>query len=452
MIRLSVALAAGLLISACTANGSLENQSAVTPSTLNRPLTANGSPIQHVIFIVQENRSFNNLFFGYPGAKTKSYGYDSKGDKIALQPVDLATTWDIDHFSASFFAACDGRGKLPGTHCKMDGWDKELTTRGAPQNAQYMYVSKSQIEPYWKMARQYVLADRMFASNLDGSFIAHQYMVAAYASHAVDSPLGAWGCEGASYDEIATLTPKRTYGKNISVCLNNPTIASEADTAGVTWRFYAGATGGDGGLWSSYQADKQIYFGPDWSADVINPPSQFLTDIGNGKLANITWIAPTYENSDHAGANAPGGPAWVASLVNAVGESKFWDSSAIFIMWDDWGGWFDPVKPVLEDYDGLGFRVPLITISPYAKSGSVTHVQYETASVLRFIEDNFGLAPLAKSDARANDPAADPSAFDYAQKPRAFKKIRGAKPNSFWIERDRATRWNAKPPQIIGDD
>lgn len=452
MIRLTFALAAGLLIGACSSNGSLANRSALMPSAVQRPLTAKGSPIQHVIFIVQENRSFNNLFFGYPGAKTKSYGYDSKGDRIALQPADLATAWDIGHVSKAFFAACDGRGKLPGTHCKMDGWDKELTTPGAPHDAQYMYVSKSQIEPYWKMARQYVLADRMFASNLDGSFIAHQYIVAAYASHGVDFPFGAWGCEGASYDDMATLTPKRAYGKNISVCLNNPTIANEADTAGITWRFYAGATGGDGGLWSSYQADKAIYFGPDWTADVINPPSQFLTDIGNGKLANITWIAPTYENSDHPGANASGGPAWVASLVNAVGESQYWDSSAIFIMWDDWGGWFDPVKPVLEDYDGLGFRVPLIMISPYAKSGSVTHVQYETASVLRFIEDNFGLAPLAKSDARANDPAADPSAFDYAQKPRAFKKIRGGKPNSFWIERDGSPRWNAKPPHIIGDD
>ena len=107
------------------------------------------------------------------------------------------------------------------------------------------------------------------------------------------------------------------------------------------------------------------------------------------------------------GMEAGGGPAWVASVVNAIGESPYWRSTAIFIMWDDWGGWFDPVAPVYEDYDGLGFRVPLIIVSPYAKKGYVTHVQYETASVLRFIEDNFGLGRLAASDARANDPAGD---------------------------------------------
>ena len=89
----------------------------------------------------------------------------------------------------------------------------------------------------------------------------------------------------------------------------------------------------------------------------------------------------------------------MASLVNAIGTSSFWKSTAIFIMWDDPGGWFDPVKPPHKDYDGFGFRVPLIVISPYAKQGYVTHVQYETASVLRFMEDNFGLAPLAASDA-----------------------------------------------------
>jgi phospholipase C len=90
---------------------------------------------------------------------------------------------------------------------------------------------------------------------------------------------------------------------------------------------------------------------------------------------------------------------WVSSLVDAIGRSKFWKSTAIFIMWDDWGGWFDPVPPVYEDYDGLGFRVPLLIVSPYAKRHYVTHVQYETSSVPRYIEDNFGL-PHGKRYAR----------------------------------------------------
>jgi len=123
---------------------------------------------------------------------------------------------------------------------------------------------------------------------------------------------------------------------------------------GASWRFYAGRVGGDGGLWSSYQADSAIYNGPDWKTDVINPPSRFLTDITEGALADVMWVTLTYDTSDHPGAKKAQGPAWVASVVDAIGTSKFWNSTAIFIMWDDGGGMFDPVKPIYKDYDGLG--------------------------------------------------------------------------------------------------
>jgi phospholipase C len=200
----------------------------------------------------------------------------------------------------------------------------------------------------------------------------------------------------------------------------------------------------------AYQADRKIYNGPDWKADVVNPPSQFLTDVAGGKLANVTWIAPTLKTSDHAGVRANQGPAWVASIVDAIGKSPFWNSTAIFVFWDDWGGWFDPVQPVYEDYDGLGFRVPLMIVSPYAKQGYVTHVQYETSSVLRFIEGNFGLPQLAASDARANDPASD--AFDYQQKPRKFKKIPGAMPLKYWVRLERYPPTRHQAAGIIGND
>jgi phospholipase C len=174
--------------------------------------------------------------------------------------------------------------------------------------------------------------------------------------------------------------------------------------------------------------------------------------VAHDKLASITWITPTWSTSDHPSQDATDGPKWIASIVNTVGNSKFWDSTAIFIMWDDWGGFFDPVKPVFEDYDGLGFRVPLLIVSPYAKQGSVTHVRYETASVLRFIEDNFGLPALAQRDAHANDPAADAAAFDYEQTPRKFKKIRGALPSSYWLSTQRARAQRTAPPALPGND
>ncbi|MBV9719474.1 MAG: hypothetical protein JOZ77_09140 [Candidatus Eremiobacteraeota bacterium] len=453
ILALCGAAGVALIASACSsaehAPGGVSNfsRTSMLPATSSK-----GSPISHVVFVVQENRSFNNLFMGFPGATTATYGYDENGRKIELKPRNLATKWDVGHGSAAFFAACDGQGKLPGTDCKLDGWDQEGMSPSGPPNQPYSYVPRGQIAPYWTMAEQYALADEMFASNLDGSFIAHQYLVAAYASHAVDFPDGPWGCEGGKTDTVTTLLKDRTLGGRIQACFGNPTIASEADAAGVSWRFYAGAVDGDGGLWSSYQADKKIYDGPDWTANVINPPSRFLTDVGNGQLAAVTWIAPLNATSDHPGSNAHDGPAWVASVVNAVGTSPFWKSTAIFIMWDDWGGMFDPVAPVYEDYDGLGFRVPLIVVSPYAKQGSVTHTQYETASVLRFIEDNFGLSQLAASDKRANDPATDPAVFDYLQAPRKFKKIAGAKTAAYWREYERTLPATRRGGNIIGDD
>ena len=150
-----------------------------------------------------------------------------------------------------------------------------------------------------------------------------------------------------------------------------------------------------------------------------------------GKLASFTWITPVCDDSDHV--NCPGGygPSWVAALVNTVGKSKFWNSTAIFVQWDDWGGLYDHVPPPFEDYDGLGFRVPLLVISPYAKKNHVSHVQYETASVLRFAEDLFGLGQLAAADARANSPA--PDCFDFAKGPRPFVQIPAPLPAKFFI-------------------
>ena len=410
------------------------------------------TPIRHVVFVVQENRSFNNLFAGYPGAETADHGYDRAGREIRLQPIRLDTVWDIDHSSTAFFAACDGRGSLPGTDCTMDGWNDERVWQGAPPNAPYAYVPHDEIAPYWDIARNYVLSDRTFASNLDGSFTSHQYVVAAYSARAVDYPsANSWGCAGGPLDTIPTLRSNRTYGAAIRVCFDFPTLAEELDAAGLTWRFYAGFPNGDGGLWSSYQADRKIFDGPDWSADVVSPPSRFLTDVAKGQLANVTWVTPTFETSDHAGGfSGLGGPRWIASVVDAIGESKFWPSTAVFVLWDDWGGWFDPVPPVFKDYDGFGFRVPLLMVSPYAKRGYVTHVQYETASVLRYIEDNFGLQPLSAADSRAASPAGD--AFDYLQKPRAFHKIAGDAPARYWMRQEGASKIRGVPKSVIGDD
>ena len=392
--------------------------------------------IRHVVYIVQENRSFDDLFQGYPHADTVSSGKNSKGETIRLRPVSLARHYQVDHSAQAMFAACDGTGRLPGTHCRMDGFDNEVHF-GGPPNPEYVYVPHDESKPYFDMAREGVLADRAFQSQIDESFVAHQYVIAAQADSSVNVPLNAWGCGGGKDNVVPTITAGRDpNGPGISPCFDYRTLGDELDGAGLTWRFYASAYGTrashGGAIWSGYQAVKHIYYGADWKKDVVSPNWRFITDVRDGKLANVTWITPECKDSDHSNCGGGYGPSWVAALVNTVGESKFWDSTAIFVQWDDWGGMYDHVPPPYENRDGLGFRVPLIVISPYAKKNYVSHAIYETASVLRFTEDLFGLRRLAAADARANSPAAD--CFDFSQKPRPFVKIEAPYPPKFFMQ------------------
>jgi phospholipase C len=335
------------------------------------------------------------------------------------------------------FAACDGTGTLPGTHCRMDGFDKEVHFGGGA-DPEYVYVPHEESKPYFDMAHEWVVADRTFQSQLDESFVAHQFVIAAQADSSVNVPLNTWGCGGGKDNTVPTLTRDRNPdGPGVNPCFDYRTLGDELDNAKLTWRFYASAYGsrssGGGAIWSGYQAVKHIYYGPDWKRDVVAPNWQFISDVRAGKLANVTWITPVCRDSDHSNCGGGYGPSWVAALVNTVGKSKFWDSTAIFVQWDDWGGLYDHVPPPYKDRAGLGFRVPLLVISPYAKQNYVSHVEYETASVLRFAEDLFGLNRLAAADRRAHSPAAD--CFDFSQKPRPFVKIAAPYPPKFFMQR-----------------
>jgi phospholipase C len=433
--------AAAIALTAC--GGAVGTSPPQPPQQANfKPIGGLGIPqasgtdkIQHIVIIIQENRSFDNLFQGFPGADTQSFGYDSAGKKITLAPADIGTRWDVEHDANGFLEACNGAGSYPGTECRMNGFDKEEVSCGAGSEPpcpdkypQYSYAPHDETAPYFEMASQYVLADRMFASNFDGSsFIAHQYLIAAQASSAVNypSPLWEWGCYGKTA-LLPTLTLWRMidWTKTIHPCFDNETLGDELDEAHVTWRFYTSKVklSNTGHLWSAYAAIRHIYYGADWKNDVVSPQTSFFNDVQSGNLRTVSWITPTCGRSDHAPcATNNGGPSWVSSLVNAVGESKYWNSTAIFVTWDDYGGWYDHVPPKKLDYDGLGFRVPLMVISPYAKKAYVSHVPYEFGSILRFVEDRFDLATLSYSDARATDPAGDCFAFD--QPPRKFRKI-----------------------------
>ncbi len=415
------AAALSAAISAFTACSVASNAPAVPYAQGNEvfqsALNSGAGKIKHVVSIVQENRSFNDMFQGYPGAYTVSSGKNSKGQRIKLTPVSLADQYEIDHSAHAMFESCHGTGKLPGTKCRMNGFDLEQLY-GGPRNGQYAYVPHSETKPLFDIAHEWVLADRMFASQLDESFVAHQYIIAAQAHSSVNVPDSFWGCEGYSGDQVAIITDKRTYrGHGQAPCFDYKTLGDELDGAGLSWRFYTSSYQKPvSGFWSGYQAVRHIFRGPDWHKDVVTPQKRFLHDVAAGQLADFTWITPLCPDSDHPICGGGYGPSWVASLVDAIGESKFWDTTAIFVQWDDWGGFYDPVSPPYRGYDGLGFRVPLLVISPYALEDRVIHTQYETASVLRFAEDLFGLAQLTDADRRAASPAKD--CFDFSAPPR----------------------------------
>lgn len=433
-----------------------------------------GAKIKHVVVIMQENRSFDNLFYGYPGADTATYGY-GHGTKYVLQPIALKWTWDITHLHVSFLEDYDD-GKLDGFDNQIRGFNLSGNLCGKYQyfnhpkcwviwdgagvkKMAYSYVPQAQVQPYWTMAQRYALGDRTFSSNSGPSFGAHQFMIAGQADHVAELPTGSWGCDAAKNVITFQLhygqSSPPVFSKRTGVdepgpypCFDYKTIADELDEAHLTWRYYVPYQADKEYYLSAFKAVRAIRYGTDWEY-VRMPETRVLTDIAHGKLAQVTWIVPSQPNSDHAGAGASdGGPDWVASVVNAIGKSRFWKDTAIVVMWDEWGGWYDHVAPPqIPDpqtgaYEGLGFRVPVIVISPYAKRGYISHQQHEVASTLHLIENVFGLPSLGQADARTDG---FDDMFDFTQAPRAFKPIEPVR-----AQRD-AAYFIAHPSDAPGD-
>ncbi len=388
------------------------------------------NPIRHIVIIVQENRTPDYLFQGLPGADISSTARDYAGKTIRLHPVSLAAGYDLGHGYGSFIKDYDGG--------KMDGFDRKMPP--SRHLRPFGYAPLSEVRPYLEIAKQYVFGDRMFQSNRGPSFPAHLYLVSGTAgdptlspyrvvSNAVDSLDGVPanpGCDApvtTTVETVGQLTGK--YGPVRFPCFDRPVLTDFLDTAGVSWRYYQNSRGP--GLWHAFDAIRHVRYGPDYK-NVTFSSKRILSDVRTHQLADVSWLMPGNTWSDHAGSHSTTeGPPWVAAVVNAIGESSYWKDTAIFITWDDWGGWYDHVKPPVRNYVELGFRVPLIVVSPYAREGSsaqgyVDHTQHEFGSILAFTEETFGIpkGSLDDTDAKADDLS---SAFDFTQKPRQFKHI-----------------------------
>jgi phospholipase C len=399
--------------------------------------------VKHIVVVVQENRSFDNLFHGFPGARYASYGYTHDGHQVALTPTSLQGP-DISHLWRDAIAAWDDGA--------MDGFDLNTIKGGRPAGTYaYHYVDRRYTEPYWTMAHRYVLADDMFPTMFGGSFTAHLDLIAATANlrsddSEVDAPLAQpWGCDAPGGTRTSALDSGRNenWGGGPFPCFKSfATLADLFDDANVSWAYYAPTINGKdagGRVWSEFDAISAVRFGTDWKRNVVSPPSRVLEDAADGRLPDVAWVIPDARDSDHAGEGSDTGPSWVASVVNAIGESPSWDSTAIIVLWDDWGGWYDHVSPPQLDFRGLGIRVPCIVISPYARKAYVSHTQYEFGSIVGFIEEVFRLPSLASrgigtgyTDRRAYTLT---DVFDFKQRARPFQPISSPYSRSYFAAR-----------------
>jgi phospholipase C len=293
------------------------------------------------------------------------------------------------------------------------------------------------------MAKQYVLGDHMFPTQNSGSFTAHQDLIRGGAEinsteSLIDFPTSEpWGCDSPPGTVTTLLTSDNQYLKDEGPfpCLTYNTLRDLLDAKNVSWKYYTPNVQTHGGnIWNGFDVISAVRYGPEWTTNISSPETNIFKDITNNALPAVSWVIPDGQNSDHPaqspwGINTDTGPSWIASVVNAIGESRYWDSTAVVVVWDDWGGWYDHVAPPQLDYTGLGFRVPMLVVSPYAKAGYVSHTQYEFGSILKFVEDTFDLGRLGTTDKRATSIS---DVFDFNAAPRKFKPIRAKYSKTFF--------------------
>jgi phospholipase C len=274
----------------------------------------------------------------------------------------------------------------------------------------FTQVTEQEIPNYWAYAHRFTLADHYFTSVHGPSLPNHLFAIAAQSGGAIDNggnPGPGTDCEGASW---GTVTVIDEYGNRSQhpPCFDFKTLPDSLEEAGISWRYYA-----EGGGFLSVIG--HIRNGVLWSEHVA-PPAQFLKDAKSGHLPAVSWLLPPGVDSEHPPDSMCEGENWTVSTLNALMQGPDWGATAVFVTWDDFGGLYDHVAPPQVDQFGLGPRVPLLIISPYAKEGYVSHSLYDHTSVLKFIETRYNLKALTSRDVAASNML---DSFDFTQTPKA---------------------------------
>jgi phospholipase C len=380
--------------------------------------------IQHVIVIMQENRSFDSYFGTFPGADGLPTGVcvpDPLHGGCVKPSVDHAdSNKGGPHVDANSTADVDGG--------KMDGFVKEAETqcaKGKPCQTDVMgHHVKSDIPNYWAYASDFVLDDHMYESDHSWSLPSHMQMVSAWSA-TCKNPARPMSCVGTDMPADRTAAKPRPFAwTDLTWLLHR---------FRVSWGYYldhgaksASHPAGVPPIWNTLPGFTDVK--ADGQESDVQPLANFMSAAKNGTLPNVSWVVPDPADSEHPPALVSRGQAYVTRIINAVMSGKDWDSSAIFLAWDDWGGFYDSLVPPNVDATGYGIRVPAMVISPYARHGVIDHHVLSSDSYLRFIEDDFlgslRLNPVTDGrpdprpdvrEALANSIAAD---FNFSQKPR----------------------------------
>ena len=373
-------------------------------------------PFLHIVIVIQENRTPDNLFGScvIPGADLVATG----------NQLSLGSNVDVDHGHKTFLAEIGGKY----------------------QSKAFAYVQQSDVASYCQLGAQYAFANRMFQTNQGPSTPAHQFLFSGTSAPSdtsdwFESEIAFGGCLSIGLTLVQFIDPAGKENHMGSPCLDPSTMADLLDPAGISWRYYAPSATS---MWTAPAAIKHLCVpvkigfaynctGEDWKNMDFNPPD-VLDDIANNNLAAVSWVVPSAPYSDHPGYGT-GGPAWVASIVNAIGQSAYWQSTAVIVLWDDWGGWYDHVPP-LQNSTGwcpsycYGFRVPMLVISAYTPTGYVDNNTHDFGSILRFVESNFGLGLIGPGTYA--DSYSDNLAEFFTAGQQEFKSIRGARKAAYF--------------------
>ncbi len=415
--------------------------SATTPTTTPvptppAPVATKTFPIDHVFIIFKENHTFDNYFGNYPGADGSMTAKDSTG---ATRPLEGPFT-DIDYPGSNAWDAAHtdyDQGAMDHFDLGEDGkgfWSSIITTIMHGAFVTYAPVTPNApagpVQYYWEIAQQGVLCDRYFTSAMAPSTPNHMYAIAATSGGSIAN-------EDVSTKTTTVLDASGnlvSHPAHFSTSEITTALPNELEKAGKTWFYYqehAGSNPLEPFLDSLMDNDQSIV-----NIDVIAGLPSFQTRFVNsqsdlhvmlpsllnaGLVGNVTYIKPGPFHCEHPAIGGVGdGADWTRQVVNAIGQSSYWDHCAILITWDDYGGFYDHVAPPQVDKMGLGFRVPCIIVSPYAKKGVVDHTQYEHSSLCKFAETLFGLPAMTARDAASADMT---NAFDFTQTPRAFSEF-----------------------------